>query len=118
MKIEDKRREPRTFIKIKVDYSCKDAYLYDYSANLSEGGIFIQTTKLHRVGDKIDVTFILPELLEKIEAKATVAWINDKKHPKLPMGMGLKFVRLPKKKKELIQSVIHKIEEGKRQTPI
>lgn len=119
MKIDDKRREPRTFIKIKIDYSCKGAYLFDYSANMSESGIFLETPDPLKVGKKVKVSFILPEVLEKIDVTATVAWVNDrKKYPDLPKGMGLKFSRLGKKKKAHIQEVIEKIEEGKEATPI
>ena len=55
--MHDLRKYPRVVIKVLVDYeeskllrllvdySDSEAYLYDYSTNLSEGGIFIKTQR-------------------------------------------------------------------------
>lgn len=117
MKIE-KRRDPRTIIKIKIDYETEGAYLYSYSKDLSEGGIFIQTNKPLKVGERIKLSFILPELLEKIETWGEVAWVNEAGTEGLTEGMGVRFVNLDPEKTKLIEDVIHKIEEGKKTTPL
>lgn len=117
MKIE-KRRDPRTLIKIKIDYKSKGAYLYSYSKDLSEGGIFIQTKSPLKVGERIKLKFILPELLEKIETWGEVAWVNEAGTEGLTEGMGVRFVDLDDRKAKLIEDVIRKIEEGKKATPI
>lgn len=117
MKIE-KRRDPRTLIKIKIDYKTKGAYLYSYSKDLSEGGIFIQTKKPLKVGERVKLKFILPELLEKIETWGEVAWVNEAGTEGLTEGMGVRFVDLDDKRAKLIEDVIQKIEEGKKTTPI
>ena len=117
MKIE-KRRNPRTLIKIQVDYASEGAYLYDYSRDLSEGGIFIQTTNPKNIGDRIQLKFILPELLEEIKALGEVAWVNQKDVEGLTPGMGVRFINLDKEKSALIQDVIARIEGGKKKTSL
>jgi len=112
MKIE-KREAPRTMIKIQVNCECDDAFLYDYSYDMSEGGLFISTSEPRNAGDKIKLSFILPEVLEEIEVAGKVAWVNPPGSDDLPPGMGIRFLDLSEDKKELIQEVINRIEGGK-----
>jgi len=112
MRIE-KREAPRTLIKIQVNCECDDAFLYDYSYDMSEGGLFISTSEPRNVGDRIGLSFILPEVLEEIEVTGEVTWVNPPGSEDLPPGMGIKFVDLAGEKKELIQEVIKRIEGGK-----
>jgi len=112
MKIE-KREAPRTLIKIKVNIEGEEAFLYDYSRDMCEGGIFICTKKPLKVGENIRVRFILPELLEEIEAGGVVKWVNPPGSKEPPPGMGISFIDLPSDKKALIQEVIERIEGGK-----
>jgi len=117
MRIE-KRRVPRTLIKIKIDYESEGAYLYNYSRDLSEGGIFIQTSNPLKIGDRLTLNFILPEVLEKIEATGEVTWINPPGAEDLLPGMGVRFMELPEDKCRSILDVINKIEGGKGLTSI
>jgi len=117
MKIE-KRRDPRTLIKIRIDYEAEGAYLYDYSGDMSEGGIFIKTARPLKIGEQLGLKFILPELLEKVEATGEVTWVNKPGIKGLPAGMGVRFVGLTPEKRTLIQDVINKIEGGKGITSI
>jgi len=112
MRIE-KRDAPRTFIKIKINIEGEGAYLYDYSHDMSEGGIFIATGKPLSVGEKIKLKFILPELLEEIEADGEVTWVNPPGSVDPPAGMGIKFVDVSDEEKAHIQDVIARIEGGK-----
>jgi len=112
MKIE-KRDAPRTLIRIKINIEGEGAFLYDYSRDMSEGGVFICTKKPLKVGDNIKVRFILPELLEEIEAGGVVKWVNTPASVDPPPGMGIEFINLPSEKKALIQEVIERIEGGK-----
>ncbi len=112
MRIE-KREAPRTMIRIQVNCECDDAFIYDYSYDMSEGGIFLSTSEPRSVGDRIKLGFILPEVLEEIEVTGEVTWVNPPGSQDLPPGMGIKFLELPEDKKELIQEVINRIEGGK-----
>ena len=117
MKIE-KRQDPRTLIKIKIDYETDGAYLYDYSRDLCEGGIFIQTLKPLKIGERVVLKFILPEVLERVETTGEVAWVNLPGTEGLIPGMGVRFVGLTPANISLIQDVINKIEGGKGLTSI
>lgn len=113
MKIE-KRDDPRTLIKIKIDYEAEGAYLYDYSHDLSEGGIFLQTDNPLEVGETINLKFILPEVLEEIETTGEVTFSNPSGVEGLTAGMGVKFVGLSEEQLAHIRDVIDKIEGGKK----
>jgi len=112
MRIE-KRDAPRTLIKIQINIESEGAYLYDYSWDMGEGGIFISTEKPLSVGETVKLKFILPEVLEEVEATGKVAWVNPPGSVDPPPGMGVKFVDLSEEMRNHIQEVINKIEGGK-----
>lgn len=112
MRIE-KRETPRTLIKIQINYGGAGAYLFDYSRDMSETGIFIATDQPLVIGANITLKFILPEVLEEIEAEGVVTWINPAGSIDPPQGMGVKFLKLSPEKQKLILDVIEKIEEGR-----
>jgi len=76
MSEEERRKNPRYFIRILVDYSASDTFLYDYSSDMSEGGIFIQTKNPLEKGEQIDLRFTLPGLDRIFQLKGEVAWVN------------------------------------------
>ena len=75
---EERRQHPRFFVRILVDYSASDTFLYDYSSDMSEGGIFIQTKNPLEKGETIDLRFTLPGLDKIFQLKGEVVWVNQK----------------------------------------
>ena len=96
-KSQERRKFPRILVRALVDYESPDTYLYDYSTDLSEGGIFIQTDKPLSKGTPLKIRFTLPNVDKVFEVKAKVAWLNQerlkkgKPSKKLPQGMGIQF---------------------------
>jgi len=83
--------------------------LLNYSVNLSDGGVFIETADLLPVDTMFAVKFKLPGFDSIISCQARVAWTNEPalpKKPNLPSGMGLSFLDLSLKDMHAIRSHI------------
>jgi uncharacterized protein (TIGR02266 family) len=91
-----------------IDFHSDDNFFSGFSSNLSDGGIFVATVNLKKIGTEVDLTFSLPTG-ERIEAHGVVRWVrevNDKQPDVFP-GMGVQFTRLD----ESAHAAIHRFLE-------
>lgn len=91
----ERREHERVQLDVQVDLFGDTNFYTGFSADISEGGIFVETYAQHAVGELVRVRFTLPDDAEPIEAVTTVRWLrvrNDANdtHP----GLGLKFVEI------------------------
>lgn len=113
-----KRRFPRTMVRILMDDEGDDTfkfildkegsetYLFDYSTNLSEGGIFVKTSKKLPLNATIHLRFYLPNSDRLIEATGRVAWVNTDAGSSPGPGIGIQFVKLSPESLSIIQEFI------------
>jgi type IV pilus assembly protein PilZ len=108
---DDRRKDSRFNVNIKVDYSTQGMFVSNYVTNLSKGGVFIQTDDPLPLQSQINLTFTLPEFNIKIEAKGKVTWTYDIKKGTSTIipGMGIRFTDLTAKHKALIGDYISKL---------
>ena len=65
-----------------------------FSENLSEGGVFMATHAVRPIGEKVELTLMLPET-KPIRMVAEVRWLREYADQNdSPPGMGLRFVAL------------------------
>ena len=93
---DERRRAPRVFVDLEVDYASEDNYLFAYITDISATGIFVRTTTPEPPGTLLNLRFA-PDGSTKMELEGEVIWINpyrpgapDNLHP----GMGIRFVGL------------------------
>ncbi|MFZ5445937.1 MAG: TIGR02266 family protein [Myxococcota bacterium] len=89
------RQSPRVRMQAAVDFSSDNNFYNGFSANISDGGLFVATVNLQPLGTEIDLAFSLPSG-ERIEAKGVVRWvreINDQIPDSFP-GIGIQFKQL------------------------
>ena len=110
---EERRRNPRVMVRVLVDFESTETYFYDYSNNLSEGGIYIETDRPLPMGSPLTLRFTLPNIDRVFQADGKVAWVyqpvpGDAGPPAqvLGRGMGIQFLRLDDDDKNLIQQYI------------
>ena len=109
----EKRRYPRSAVVIKVDYTTVDSFFSEFSRNINEGGIFIETPKPHEPGTAIELVFSLPDSEKKINVKGEVVWTREEGDgPEEVAGMGIRFQNLSAEAKELINSVVRKLRKA------
>ena len=85
------------------------------SANLSEGGIFVKSSLLWEPGQIFNLVFTLPDSDREIKVRGIVARSDDKysifteNDSSIP-GMGIKFLDLSEKDKQIIKDFISKLD--------
>jgi uncharacterized protein (TIGR02266 family) len=93
---DERRQRRRLPIRIEVNYQTLDEFLQDFSANLSIGGIFIQTDEPLTEGTRFRLEFTLPGDERAISAVGVVCWVaapEQVRGNRVP-GMGISFAEL------------------------
>ena len=101
----ERRREKRHNIRLNVNYSHGDTYLYSKSSNLSEMGIFLVSDQPLAAGTVIDLRFEAPHGGTPIAVSGEVVWI-DPGAGASPGGMGIRFIDPGEETKSRIRTII------------
>lgn len=106
-----KRQSPRVRMQAQVDFESEDNFFNGFSANISDGGVFVATVNVLPLGTSVDIGFTLPTG-ERIECKGVVRWVReiDDKQPDVFPGMGVQFVDLEDRSAQAIESFIQQRE--------
>lgn len=89
------RTSARVKMQAAVDFNSDNNFFNGFSANISDGGLFVATVNLLPLGTEVDLSFTLPSG-ERIEARGKVQWVrevNDQLIDAFP-GMGVQFSAL------------------------
>jgi uncharacterized protein (TIGR02266 family) len=86
------RRHDRLPFTMEVSYRTAGAFLVSYSVNLSQGGIFLESTTPLPVGAHVSLRFDVPGA-GALDVEGTVAWVREA-GGELPSGMGIEFENL------------------------
>ena len=57
---DDRRRTGRAGVTVRVDYATVDEMFSEFTRDINEGGIFIETEKPHQAGTEVSMKFHLP----------------------------------------------------------
>ncbi len=99
-------------VKMLLDYPDSEAYLYDYSTNFSEGGIFLKTGKTLPVGKSLLIKFTIPNDINLLEARGVVKWVTTESEAQkdgTDCGIGIEFVGMKEETKQRIKGFIKDI---------
>jgi type IV pilus assembly protein PilZ len=96
---DERRRERRAPIELKVEYKRLNTFFYDYTKNISKGGTFIKTDRPLDVGTMFIFKLRVPITETPIELHGEVRWVvrpGQQPPPSAPNehepGMGIRFV--------------------------
>lgn len=84
---------------INLDLSFQNSSFKAHILDISTVGVFIETGELLPVGEKIKVTFLLPNHPKPLALTCIVAWIGQN-------GIGVKFKKLTAHQKNIINSFV------------
>lgn len=104
----EKRKHERITCQMLINYGTEDSFKSDYIANISGGGIFIQTTSPIKLGSKIMLRLAFPNIPRLIEVEGKVVWINEyiEGGTSTP-GMGIQFMNLSDEDQTFVMNFIH-----------
>lgn len=91
-----RRRSERLPVEIEVNLTSDHNFYTAFTQNISEGGIFVATTRLRPEGTIVEFSFTLGSDPKPIVAQGVVKWVRDPMmtdRDTMP-GMGIEFVNL------------------------
>ncbi len=108
-------RFPLMVLEVRGDHG-KKVFL-GYAENISLGGLFLSARKPLRVGERFPVEFILPDNKTTVQCLCEVVWRRSYgKNDLISGGMGIKFVDLNDKVRQIIGDWIHQEDKKKKKT--
>jgi type IV pilus assembly protein PilZ len=90
---DERRRELRAPIELKVGYKRLNTFFADYTRNISRGGTFIGTERPLPLGTEFVFALTVPGLDEPLRLTGKVIWTTsvDDATKANPAGMGIEF---------------------------
>ena len=104
----DRRRHQRVALRLRVRFPSLEVLRHDYSEDIGRGGIFIQTPKAKKIGDRFTVTLVHPDTGQELDLMSEVVRLTrlDPAVPGSVAGMGLRFLEMDEKKIQTIENFL------------
>jgi type IV pilus assembly protein PilZ len=98
--VRDRRHQDRVPLEIKVRYPRRNAFFFEYTRNISRGGMFIGTQRPFPIGTRFDFALEIPGEPEPMILHGEVRWRVTEDDlqglhqdiDKLETGMGIAFL--------------------------
>lgn len=105
---DSQRIQQRVKMQAAVDFGSDNNFFNGFSANISDGGLFVATVNLVPIGTQIELNFSLPSG-ERIQAHGVVRWVRevDDKNPDAFPGIGVQFTKLDGEGQVAVERFVH-----------
>lgn len=103
----ERRRSPRLPVVVRVEYATVDSLFSEFSQNINEGGVFIETDQPLAVGERVQLSFQLPGSARPIKVAGRVARVATE-GVQAP-GMGIEFDCLDHEAREAINQLVREL---------
>jgi len=101
----ERRRSPRSPLEVRVDYTTVDAFFSEFTRDINEGGIFIETENPPALESTVSLRFQLPGSPEAIKVGGRVARVTDG-DAREPPGMAIEFENLDAVARRRIDEIV------------
>ena len=109
--MSDNREFERADVRLQLNY--RDAtggnFLFEYSMNISKGGIFIETQHPASIGTHLLVRFPSDDGEDLVEVEGEVVWVNPVDDDSPNPGMGIQWTRVDDEARAHIASIVKAI---------
>jgi type IV pilus assembly protein PilZ len=111
---DDRRDATRLPIELKVEYKKVNAFLFDYTHNISKGGTFIKTSRPLAVDTEFTFKLIVPGLGEPLMLAGRVRWVIDEgavggDDPSREPGMGIQFIYRDDEERRRLSTAVERL---------
>jgi len=107
--MQDRRKSPRLDVVLKVRFETKEDFQEALIHNISQMGVYLATDTPFDVGYKFLIKIDLPNDKGQINGKCEVVWVNQVEAKDYPKGMGVQFVELGSKDRELLEDYLKEL---------
>ena len=106
MSEDNKRDKNRVPADIKVDYRTVGTFVTDYTANLSQGGVFVKTSLPYEPGERVRLRVTIPGQELPFPLEGVVRWNRKVGDEGGEAGMGIEFVDFSDELKKSLQTFV------------
>lgn len=101
----DRRRADRASVTVRIDYATVDELFSEFTRDINEGGLFIETEKLKPPGTEVSMQFHLPGSDEVLRTLGRVVRVSNGRVG-MPAGMGIEFDELTPDDRRKIDRIV------------
>jgi len=101
----ERRRANRASVTVRIDYATVDEMFSEFTRDINEGGVFIETEKPHQAGTEVSMQFHLPGSGEVLQTIGRVVRVSNGLHS-APAGMGIEFDELTPSDRGKIDTIV------------
>jgi len=105
---DDRRRAHRAGVTVRIDYTTIDEMFSEFTRDINEGGLFIETEKPHQPGTEVSMQFHLPGSNEVLSTIGRVVRVSSG-DVGTPPGMGIEFDELTVADRIKIDAIIRSL---------
>ena len=111
---DERRGKARVPIELKVGYQRVNAFLADYTSNISKGGTIIATERPLAVGTQFVFALGIPKMDEPLRLRGKVMWITSVEEASKanPAGMGIEFLYPDDSERTELEKAVRKLVEN------
>jgi uncharacterized protein (TIGR02266 family) len=108
----DRRQAPRYVVSVEITFDSEHNLFTGLTHDLSRGGVFVATTTLCRIGERVQVKLKLPTSPVPIEVLTEVRWVRTRDVPGDggKAGLGLMFLQMSPQAKQAVLAFLDKRE--------
>jgi uncharacterized protein (TIGR02266 family) len=101
----ERRRASRASVTVRIDYATVDEMFSEFTRDINEGGVFIETEKPHQAGTEVSMQFHLPGSGEVLRTIGRVVRVSNGRQS-APAGMGIEFDELTPSDRRKIDTIV------------
>ena len=101
----ERRRSARSPLEVRVDYTTVDAFFSEFTRDINEGGLFVETENPPALESTVSLRFRLPGSDEPIKVGGRVVRVSDGGAGE-PPGMAIEFENLDAGARRRIDQIV------------
>lgn len=109
----ERRRAERAPVVVRIEYSTVDALFSDFTRNINEGGIFVETDEPIPLDEKVELKLRLPGSNEFVHVTGRVVRVELATATSVG-GIAIEFEELDAEARELINAAVRRLRSNPR----
>jgi len=104
----ERRQSQRAPVTLRVRYATIDAMFSEFTRNINEGGLFIETETPLALDEQVQMQFRLPGVEDPFKVSGRIAWVSEPGGDE-PPGMGVEFENLDRDARRKIDEIVQSL---------
>jgi uncharacterized protein (TIGR02266 family) len=109
---QDQRQQVRVRFPAQVSFAGESFEIREFTANLSEGGVFLPCEQMVEPGTRGSLTFRVSHWEDPFTLQAEVVWTSPEESEERPQGLGIRFVDLQETDRRRLRRLVEGIQDG------